>query len=158
MRTARERQIQTYLGRPCAVGVEQLMGGKVRGFSVYQENQSGFSGFPLVSTNPSRWSVSEPVTLNGSPGKRVGLDRQSARGPYGNSVQNLDGGVEVTRTIEDEGYVNEAQWMVVRYLELKEALPSAAVTEGSSQGRERALGPRILKGCLLLLNPQAWWS
>ena len=44
---------------------------------------------------------------------------------------DLDGGVEVTRTIEDEGYVNEAG-MVVRYLNSNDNC-CRMVIEGSSQ-------------------------
>ena len=70
------------------------------------------------------------------------VNQHADGGPYGNSVQNLDGGVEVTRTIEDEGYVNEAQWMVVRYLEFE---GGAAV--GS---RDRRVEPSVVKEYMYL--------
>ena len=65
------------------------------------------------------------------------VNQHADGGPYGDSVQNLDGGVEVTRTIEHEGYVNEAQRMVVRYLEIE---GGAAVGSG-----DRRFEPSVVK-------------
>ena len=47
------------------------------------------------------------------------VDQHADRRPDSNRIQNLDGRVEVSRTIEHEGDVNETQGMVVRYLEFE---------------------------------------
>ena len=70
------------------------------------------------------------------------VDQHADGRPDGDRVQNLDGRVEVTRTIEHEGYVNETQWMVVRYLEFK---GGAAVGSG-----DRRVEPSVVKEYLYL--------
>ena len=70
------------------------------------------------------------------------VDQHADGRPDGDRVQNLDGRVEVTRTIEHEGYVNETQWMVVRYLEFE---GGAAVGSG-----DRRVEPSVVKEYLYL--------